>query len=192
MEGLRLCVKRAFTQCSRTRLWEVGNGCYVHPVRGVASILRETPKGGMGAHDFAARPLTSRFAADVGSLLLAVSLPQVFSFVCSTNEAPPLPLPFMDFARIVLGLVEAKHGAAHVYNLRIFPAMTTNKHNSPLPPLPIPRSLVFMCHTRTRVSTRHVCRFYQMCCSPSASLVQVLHCSSIALVCHHTAFLLSS
>jgi hypothetical protein len=75
----------------------------------------------MGAHDFAARPLTSCFAADVGSLILAVGLPQMFLFVRQT-KLPSAPLPFMDFARIVLGLVKAKRGATHVYNLRIFPA----------------------------------------------------------------------
>ena len=45
-------------------------------------ILREVPKGGMGAHDFTARPLTLRFAAEapmaIGSLILAVGLPQMF------------------------------------------------------------------------------------------------------------------
>jgi hypothetical protein len=54
---------------------------------------------------FAARPLTLRFAADVGSLILAVGLPQMFSFVRQT-KLPSAPLPLMDFARIVLGLVK--------------------------------------------------------------------------------------
>lgn len=45
-------------------------------------MLREdSSKGGMGAHDFTALPLTSRFATDVpwpiGSLILAVGLPQM-------------------------------------------------------------------------------------------------------------------
>ena len=59
--------------------------------------------------------------------------------------------------------------------------MSTNKHNRLVPPFSlIPRSLGF--HMRTRVSMRHVCRFYQMCCfrAPRSSRPHSsLHCSSV-------------
>ncbi len=84
----------------------------------------------MDAHDFTARPLTSRFAADAPWLVGFVyssnwPSPNVLrSFV--TDEVPPLrKLTFMDFARIAVGLVLTRQGQTwytHVYNLRIFPA----------------------------------------------------------------------
>jgi len=59
-------------------------------------------------------------------------------------------------------------------NLRIFPAwMMTNTHNRSLPLAlnPLQISGFHVLYTHTRVSIRHVCRFYQMRCYPSASLV---------------------
>jgi hypothetical protein len=155
----------------------------------------------MGAHDFTARPLTSRFAADapwpIGSLILAVGLPQMLKSFVRRTKVPSAQLALMDFARIALGLDKdkAKRGTHTCIISGSFP-LDVNKQTqqtcaSPPTPNP-PRSLVFMCFTRTRVSMRHVCRFYQMCCFPSASLVKAhssLHCSSVPLYCQsHSLF----
>jgi hypothetical protein len=148
----------------------------------------------MGAHDFTARPLTSRFAADapwpIGSLILAVGLPQMLKSFVRRTKVPSAQLALMDFARIALGLDKdkAKRGTHTCIISGSFP-LDVNKQTqqtcaSPPTPNP-PRSLVFMCFTRTRVSMRHVCRFYQMCCFPSASLVKAhssLHCSSVLVL----------
>jgi len=75
----------------------------------------------------------------------------------------------MDFARIALGLdkAKAKRGTHTCIISGSFP-LDINKQTqqtcaSPPTPNP-PRSLGFhVLYTRTRVSMRHVCRFYQMC-----------------------------
>jgi hypothetical protein len=96
------------------------------------------------------------------------------SFVQRT-KVPSAQLTFMDFACIALRLdkAKAKRGTHTCIISGSFP-LDVNKQTQQTCaslPLPIPpRSLGFhVLYTRTRVSMRHVCRFYQMCCFPSAS-----------------------
>ena len=93
-------------------------------------------------------------------------------------KVPSAQLTFMDFARIALGLDKdkAKRGIHTCIISGSFP-LDVNKQTQQTcasPPTPNPQISGFSCafYTRTHVSTRHVCRFYQMCCFPSASLIK--------------------
>jgi len=123
------------------------------------------PKGCGDACPFMAHPLTRRLSEQLAFLFLFLKCVQLHN----------------GFTRTALGLVEAKCGATHAHNETTsspdLSCLMTNIHNSSClaPSLSIPRISGFhVLYTRTRVSIRHVCRFYQMCCSPSASLVKVL------------------
>ena len=189
--------EHAFTQCSRTRLWK---RLLSTPSQGSSSILRGVPKGVWGR----------------------MTLPPIHSY-CTSRQTRlghrcwfAYPSSWPSSSHSFYGRSSLSTTPLHGFcsyrsrwpNVVIrtctlsgsFPHDDNNKrHNSLcLPPLPIsppPRISGFhVLYTRTRVSIRHVCRFYQMCCSPSASLVKA-HSSIVlplSLVCQLLSLFISS
>jgi hypothetical protein len=112
----------------------------------------------MGAHDFTARPLTSRFAADapwpIGSLILAVGLPQMLKSFVRRTKVPSAQLALMDFARIALGLDRTRPNVVHTCIISGSFPLDVNKQTQQTcaSPLPIPPDLWFSCALHVRAS----------------------------------------
>jgi hypothetical protein len=128
-------------------------------------------------------PLTPRSTASIPfggpfeSLIRAAGLPEMCQALTHSTDKALHKLcttpPFMAFVDEC-----SRSCRGHMWR-RIFPAwmMMTNTHTELVPrslPLalnPLQISGFHVLYTHTRVSIRHVCRFYQMRCYPSASLV---------------------